>query len=190
MKRQTIWRVFIALMLLVCSGAMVSCSKDLPDETFVPSKYALIDLHLHLDGSLTVDDAIYMASVDGVTLPSSRSEIEKLLVCPDDCENLNDYLKCFDLPVSIMQSKALEGVTKMTQFPLQYFLKAGVPVCINTDNMSVSNTTVAKELGRLHDAGVMSAADAKTMVRTAIKHAYLSDTEKTELLKKAEEKMK
>ena len=63
-------------------------------------------------------------------------------------------------------------------------------VCINTDNMSVSNTTVAKELGRLHDAGVMSAADAKTMVRTAIKHAYLSDTEKAELLKKAEEKMK
>lgn len=341
MKRQTIWRVFIALMLLGCSGAMVSCSKDLPDETFVPSKYALIDLHLHLDGSLTVDVAIYMASVDGVTLPSSRSEIEKLLVCPDDCESLNDYIKCFDLPVSIMQSKetiaysvrslvkrldaqgliyaeiryapqqqlqkgltqdevvaasieglrqgmakkylgqgvcaldiagaealfptskyrdlfayareqgvpftihageadgvesmrlaieygatrighgvrswndadmkalvkekdvcltlcpssnlqtkALEGVTKMTQFPLQYFLKAGVPVCINTDNMSVSNTTVAKELGRLHDAGVMSAADAKTMVRTAIKHAYLSDTEKAELLKKAEEKMK
>ena len=372
MKRQTIWRVFIALMLLGCSGAMVSCSKDLPDETFVPSKYALIDLHLHLDGSLTVDDAIYMASVDGVTLPSSRSEIEKLLVCPDDCESLNDYIKCFDLPVSIMQSKetiaysvrslvkrldaqgliyaeiryapqqqlqkgltqdevvaasieglrqgmaeatggikaqlilccmrgegndelnketvrmakkylgqgvcaldsagaearfptskyrdlfayareqgvpftihageadgvesmrlaieygatrighgvrswndadmkalvkendvcltlcpssnlqtkALEGVTKMTQFPLQYFLKAGVPVYINTDNMSVSNTTVAKELGRLHDAGVMSAADAKTMVRTAIKHAYLSDTEKAELLKKAEEKMK
>lgn len=105
MKRQTIWRVFIALMLLGCSGAMVSCSKDLPDETFVPSKYALIDLHLHLDGSLTVDDAIYMASVDGVTLPSSRSEIEKLLVCPDDCESLNDYIKCFDLPVSIMQSK-------------------------------------------------------------------------------------
>ena len=29
----------------------------------------------------------------------------KLLVCPDDCESLNDYLKCFDLPVSIMQSR-------------------------------------------------------------------------------------
>lgn len=88
----------------------ISCSNgDNPapptPEPFNASKYALIDLHLHLDGSLSVDDAIHMAAIEGVSIPSDRKELEKLLVCPDDCESLNDYLKCFDLPVSIMQSR-------------------------------------------------------------------------------------
>lgn len=46
-----------------------------------------------------------MAAIEGVSIPSDRKELEKLLVCPDDCESLNDYLQCFDLPVSIMQSR-------------------------------------------------------------------------------------
>ena len=87
----------------------VSCSNDDNDtptpEPFDASKYALTDLHLHLDGSLSIDDAIYMASVEGVEISSDKNELKKLLVCPDDCESLNDYLKCFDLPVSIMQSR-------------------------------------------------------------------------------------
>lgn len=356
---------------LICSlSVFTGCTTDnvdspVPDE-FDAKKYALVDLHLHLDGSLSVDDAIYMASVDGVSLPASRSEIEKLLVCPEDCESLNDYLKCFDLPVSIMQSsttiaysvkslvkrldeqgliyaeiryapqlhlqkgltmdevtaasieglkagmaentngikaqlilccmrgedndelnmqtvdvakkylgqgvcaidiagaealyptskyrelfayaraqgvpfvihageadgiesiklaveygakrighgvrafddaemkqllirndicltlcptsnlqtKALAGVTQMSQYPLKTFIADGVPVCINTDNMSVSNTTVQKEMQKLHDAGILTAAQAELMVRNAITHAFLSDAEKSALLSK------
>lgn len=355
------------VLTAVFCGAIVftGCTPDnIPaTDEFNARKYALVDLHLHLDGSLSVDDAIYMASVDGVSLPESRSEIEKMLVCPEDCESLDDYLKCFELPVSIMQSsttiaysvrslvkrldeqgliyaeiryapqqhlkkgltmdevtaasieglrkglaeskngikaqlilccmrgedndelnmqtvdvakkylgqgvcaidlagaealyptskygelfayaktqgvpftihageadgvesmklaaeygarrighgirafddaemkqllkqkdicltlcptsnlqtKALAGVTRMSQYPLQVFLADGVPVCINTDNMSVSNTTVQKELQKLHDAGMLTAAQAELMVRNAIAHAFLSEEEKAEL---------
>ncbi len=97
-------------LCLICSAWLfIACSNDDNDtpkpESFDASKYALIDLHLHLGGSLSVDDAIHMAAIEGVSIPSDRKELEKLLVCPDDCESLNDYLQCFDLPVSIMQSR-------------------------------------------------------------------------------------
>ena len=130
-----------------------------------------------------------MAAIEGVSIPSDRKELEKLLVCPDDCESLNDYLQCFDLPVSIMQTKAVEGVTTMSQYPLQAFLSDGVPVCINTDNMTVSNTTVQNEFQKLYDAGILTIEQAKTMVRTAIKHTFLSEIEKEELLQLAERRM-
>lgn len=340
-------------------------------KNFDAQRYALVDLHLHLDGSLSIDDAIHMAAVEGVSLPADRSEIKKLLVCPENCENLNDYLKCFILPESIMQkretlvysakslvkrldgqglvyaeirfapqqhlkkgltqdevtvaimeglkagmaeskngikvqlilscmrgegndglnmetvdvakqylgqgvcaidlagaealfptskyrelfayvkalgipftihageadgvesmklaieygtsrighgirsyndkatkdllkqnnvclgfcptsnlqTRALAGVTTMSEYPLQAFLHDGVDVCINTDSMSVSDTTVARELQQLYDAGIMTESQARLMVLTAISHAFLPDAEKAALLSKAEQRM-
>ncbi len=92
-------RVFAAT--LICSAWMfISCSNEdnvtPTPESFDAKKYALTDLHLHLDGSLSVEDAIHMAAIEGVEIPSDKNEVKKLLVCPDNCESLNDYLKCFD----------------------------------------------------------------------------------------------
>ena len=338
---------------------------------FDARKYALVDLHLHLDGSLSIDDVIHMAAIEGVPLPADRDEIKQQLVCPEHCTSLNDYLKCFDLPESIMQSRetlaystkslvkrldeqgliyaeirfapqqhihkgltqdevivacieglragmaestsgfkaqlilscmrgegndhlnretvdlakkhlgqgvcaldlagaealfptskyrelfayakaqglpftihageadgvesmklaieygtsrighgirsyndeatkallkqkniclgicptsnlqtrALEGVTQLSQYPLQAFLNDGVDVCINTDSISVSNTTVARELRKLYEAGIMTESQARLMTLTAIRHAFLPETEKTKLLSRAEQLM-
>jgi adenosine deaminase len=93
-------------------------------------------------------------------------------------------------PSSNLQTKAVAGITTMSQYPLQAFLTAGVPVCINTDNMTVSNTTVAQELQKLYDAGILTKEQAQLMVRNAINHAFLSDTEKEQLLQLAERRMK
>lgn len=62
----------------------------------------MIDLHLHLDGSLAIEDFIYLAKKDNLTLPNDFPNCVKV---PCDCRSLEEYLTRFDLPCSLMQSK-------------------------------------------------------------------------------------
>jgi adenosine deaminase len=93
------------------------------------------------------------------------------------------------VPPILPQTKAAEGISTMSQYPLQAFLSAGVSVCINTDNMTVSNTTVADEIQKLYDAGLLTKEQAKLMVCSGIRHTFLSEKEKEELLQLAEHRM-
>ncbi|MBQ8816012.1 MAG: adenosine deaminase family protein [Lachnospiraceae bacterium] len=69
----------------------------------------MIDLHLHFDGSLPVDTVWEQAAKQGIVLPaSSKEELHKMLVCPADCESLNEYLEKFELPLSVLQTA--EGI--------------------------------------------------------------------------------
>jgi len=70
----------------------------------------MIDLHLHLDGSLTSDDVEYLAHIQQVQLPEG---FEKKICVPSYCLSLNDYLKRFTIPLSVLQSKeTLKAGTK------------------------------------------------------------------------------
>lgn len=63
-----------------------------------------IELHCHLDGSLRVETAIELAKKEGIKLESyDYDKVKELLVIPEECNSLDDYLKRFDLPVSILQ---------------------------------------------------------------------------------------
>lgn len=63
-----------------------------------------IELHCHLDGSLRVETAIELAKKEGIKLDSYEyDKVKELLVIPEECESLDEYLKRFDLPVSILQ---------------------------------------------------------------------------------------
>ncbi len=65
----------------------------------------MIDLHLHLDGSLSPKLVKRLAQRQGISLPAGEGAgLEALLSVPADCESLNDYLRCFDLPVALLQT--------------------------------------------------------------------------------------
>ncbi|OOF67850.1 adenosine deaminase [Rodentibacter caecimuris] len=69
------------------------------------SKYGLIDLHLHLDGSLSPDWIIHWAQKLAIALPTyDAKELLQFISVPKDCSSLNDYLKCFDLPLKVLQT--------------------------------------------------------------------------------------
>lgn len=61
----------------------------------------MIDLHLHLDGSLSPQLARELAEMDQVPLPEP---VEAALRAPENCQSLNDYLNCFELPVALLQT--------------------------------------------------------------------------------------
>ena len=75
--------------------------------------YAIVDLHLHLDGSLSPEIIIEIAKDEGITLPTFNSiELRKYLEVPPTCQSLNEYLTKFDLPNLVLQSK--NGLYKAT----------------------------------------------------------------------------
>lgn len=59
----------------------------------------MIDLHLHLDGSLSPALARDLAAAQGLPAPDAAS-----LRAPADCRDLNHYLARFDLPLTLLQT--------------------------------------------------------------------------------------
>ncbi|AAP95347.1 adenosine deaminase [[Haemophilus] ducreyi] len=69
------------------------------------AQYGVIDLHLHLDGSLSPAWMIEWAKKQAVNLPASTAEaLTAYVSVPQDCSDLNEYLRCFDLPLSLLQT--------------------------------------------------------------------------------------
>lgn len=74
------------------------------EKTEIPDK-CLIDLHLHLDGSLSEKTVRKLAAEQNMALPETEAELLRLLRVPQPCGSLNDYLKAFDFPLSLMQTE-------------------------------------------------------------------------------------
>lgn len=74
----------------------------------------MIDLHLHFDGSLPVKSVWEQAKKQGIVLGADSPEaLREKMVCPADCQSLNEYLEKFDLPLSVLQTK--DGIRECMQ---------------------------------------------------------------------------
>ena len=117
------------LLILVLTVCLSGCGKHLDAvdvEPFTVS-YAdrYIDLHLHLDGAVTVEIAKQLAELQNIKLPAADDEeLKRLLTVPADCESLNDFLECFDLPLSLMQTP--EGLSEAVRLVAENVKSQGV----------------------------------------------------------------
>lgn len=62
-----------------------------------------VDLHLHLDGSLSKDVILKILEEEPINIDIRN--IEKQLTVPQNCTSLVDYLTCFELPLKVLQSE-------------------------------------------------------------------------------------
>ncbi len=62
-----------------------------------------VDLHCHMDGSIPIGTMRKMADHIGMELPEDEELIKRLQVS-HDCRDLNEYLSCFDIPLSLLQA--------------------------------------------------------------------------------------
>ena len=76
-------------------------------------KIKKVELHLHLDGSLRPSTVIDIAKKEGIELPSyDEKELIKYLSVDETNKDLVEYLKKFNLPLKVMQTREnLERVT-------------------------------------------------------------------------------
>ncbi len=69
----------------------------------------MIDLHLHLDGSLTPSDIKALARLTKTELPTEDDEALFSLLCARGTRSLNEYLEKFELPLSVLQNGETVG---------------------------------------------------------------------------------
>ncbi len=119
-----------------------------------------IDLHLHLDGSLTPGYVIRQAKKQGIELPVwEESELVKYMTAPADCKDLNEYLEKFDLPGSVMQTEdaltdaAQDVCTQMKEQGLKYVEIRFAPQLHTKKGLTQRQVVEAVLRGLLRDAG-------------------------------------
>lgn len=80
-----------------------------------------IDLHLHLDGSVLPETMWELAKVEGIEMPADDLRgFQDYLVESANCQNVNEYLERFELPLQLLQTpEALRLVTKELVLLLQ-----------------------------------------------------------------------
>ncbi len=81
-------------------------------------------------------------------------------------------------PSSNVQTKA---VASLAEHPVLDFLRQGLCVTVNTDNMTVSDTTIEKEFGLLSRELGMTAEEQKTLLLNAADAAFLTAEERWRL---------
>lgn len=66
---------------------------------------AKVELHCHLDGSLSLDAIRHLAKLAHVWLPDTDQELKSLVTAPVSCQSLNDYLKTFGFIRPLLQTQ-------------------------------------------------------------------------------------
>ena len=62
-----------------------------------------IDLHVHLDGSVSIPMAKRLALINGIELNESEEDLKERLQVSKDCRDLNEYLEKFEFPLTLLQ---------------------------------------------------------------------------------------
>lgn len=81
-------------------------------------------------------------------------------------------------PTSNLQTKA---ASNWESYPYPLFMKGGLPVTINTDNRTVSKTTLTQEFLQLDTQYDLDTGDLETLFKNAVDQSFTSDSQKRRL---------
>lgn len=82
------------------------------------------ELHLHLDGSMSIDIIKELAQVQNMELNYTDQELKDILQVSEDCSDLNEYLEKFPFPLTFLQTKA--GLAKSVELLCKELYECGL----------------------------------------------------------------
>ena len=103
-------------------------------------------------------------------------------------EKVLDLIKEKDILLEICPTSNVQtnAVDLYENHPIKQFYEKNIPLNINTDNDTVSNITLTKEYLKINQYFHFLEKDYQIMNKNAIKHSFLNDLEKEEILQKLE----
>lgn len=113
-----------------------------------------IELHCHLDGSLRLESLIDIAQTKNINLPSTEIEtLHKLLTFSNKRGSLEDYLKAFEVTLSVMQAPedleriAFELIEDVAKENVKYIEVRYSPILHTEQGMTPSESIDAVKAG-------------------------------------------
>ena len=89
--------------------------------------------------------------------------------------------KRIPLEVCVTSNIHSEAIAVYEEHPIKEYMERGIPVCICTDNMTISDTNLDKEYDVLLQKLGFSIDDLLACNQNALKHSFASEKEKQEL---------
>jgi len=126
------------------------------------------DLHVHLDGSLRIPTILELAEQQKVKLPGdSADKLRPFVEMGEDCKSLVEYLKAFDVTLSVMQTyeslvrTAFELAEDAAKENVRYMEVRYSPILHQQKGMTLHNIVQAVIEG-------LSLAEKKYEIRTGV----------------------
>lgn len=112
-----------------------------------------VELHCHLDGSLSLEMIRKLAARINLALPADDESLRKLVTAPPDATDLMDYLKPFDFIRPLLQTKealsmaAYDVVAQAAAENVRYIEVRFAPILSMDEGLSASDTIDAVVTG-------------------------------------------
>ena len=120
---------------------------------------------------------IYQAIAFGATRIGHGIALKNNQQAQMDCAS---HSVCIEgCPTSNIQTKA---VADYQDYPIKDWLRNGLKVCLNTDNRTVSDTTLTNEYWQISQAHQLSWQDIQKMNQDAIQYSYASEQLKQQIM--------
>lgn len=125
MKKAVLICILLIISCILISGCVNQSAELQSYGESLPDADRFVELHAHLDGSITQDIAMKLSKLQKISLTSENGTKTKLFsLYPDTFRNLDDFLKCFNMPLSLLQTK--EGISEAVYLVLENMQENGV----------------------------------------------------------------
>ena len=84
----------------------------------------LVDLHLHLDGALSIYNCRKLAALQNIDIPEDDNVLRDMLMVSPDCRDLNEFLTKFEFPGRLLQTT--EGIKNAVKNLQEELIEQGI----------------------------------------------------------------
>lgn len=84
----------------------------------------LVELHLHLDGALSINNCRTIADIQNIDIPKDDNVLSDMLMVSPDCHDLNEFLTKFEFPLSLLQTS--EGIRNAVKILEDELIEQGI----------------------------------------------------------------
>ena len=165
------------------AGAEILHPSSYYAKVFEKAKEYRLNITIHA-GEATGSDEVMMAMDNGAMRIGHGVHLS---LDPQTVKRVKENDICFEFcPTSNLQTKSLKTYQDV---PLRQFMELGIPVTINSDNMTVSNTNVPLEMKHMVETFSLTKEEIKGLFLTSINHAFIEEKDKEKLRKQLDLKI-